>query len=60
MGEFKDSLIWNASSWCRWNGTHESKGKSIIGASLSEPHIDEFAVKFPYIYICIPMSYVVL
>ena len=22
----------------------------VIGASLSEPHIDEFAVNFPYIY----------
>jgi len=29
---------------------------SIIGASLSEPHIDEFAVEFLYIYY---FSYVV-
>jgi len=26
------------------------KTKRIIGASLSEPHIDEFAVDFVYIY----------
>ena len=26
---------------------------SFIGASLSEPHIDEFAVNFPYIYLFI-------
>ena len=25
--------------------------QELIGASLSEPHIDEFAVNFPYIYI---------
>ena len=31
--------------------------KQVIGASLSEPHIDEFAVNFPYIYIF--LSYVV-
>ena len=31
--------------------------QSIIGASLSEPHIDEFAVNFLYIYIYV--SYVV-
>ena len=24
--------------------------QAMIGASLSEPHIDEFAVNFPYIY----------
>ena len=28
-------------------------GHLIIGASLSEPHIDEFAVEFLYNYICI-------
>ena len=27
----------------------------IIGASLSEPHIDEFAVNFPYIYLFISL-----
>ena len=27
-------------------------GGTFIGASLSEPHIDEFAVNFLYIYIC--------
>ena len=26
------------------------KDAGVIGASLSEPHIDEFAVNFPYIY----------
>ena len=33
----------------------------VIGASLSQPHIDEFAVEFLslYIYICIYISYVV-
>ena len=31
----------------------------IIGASLSEPHIDEFAVNFLYIYIYTSLSYVV-
>ena len=31
--------------------------RGIVGASLSEPHIDEFAVNFPYIYIY--LSYVV-
>ena len=30
---------------------------AIIGASVSEPHIDEFAVNFLYIYIF--LSYVV-
>ena len=34
---------------------------NMIGASLSEPHIDEFAVNFPYIYLFlyIYLSYVV-
>ena len=27
-----------------------------VGASLSEPHIDEFAVNFPYIYLFIYLS----
>ena len=36
---------------------HRKQG-SIIGASLSEPHIDEFAVDFVYIYIYY-ISYVV-
>ena len=27
----------------------------LIGASLSEPHIDEFAVNFPYIYLFISL-----
>jgi len=31
----------------------------LVGASLSEPHIDEFAVNFLYIYIYIYLSYVV-
>ena len=31
----------------------------LVGASLSEPHIDEFAVNFPYIYIYMYVSYVV-
>ena len=33
-------------------------GPLVIGASLSEPHIDEFAVNFPYISLY--LSYVVL
>jgi len=32
--------------------THRSTVLSIFGASLSEPHIVEFAVNFLYIYIC--------
>ena len=46
---------------CVFSGNPNQATLSLIGASLSEPHIDEFAVNFLYIYIYIyiSLSYVV-
>ena len=38
--------------WPEWGWLHLI-AEHIIGASLSEPHIDEFAVEFLYIYVYI-------
>ena len=41
----------NIALWPLWFAELGMRALKIIGASLSKPHIDEFAVNFPYFYI---------